>query len=408
MEAIDILQDAHRRHPKDAGVLALLSLAYLDSGNHEMYLKTRADLAELKAASQELSPEDLLLIAQVEMFGNIDQGVTTIQSVLDDYPSTLALVFHVEAQMKQYFENGQEVTRDDALRKLDAVRLLMPNSAYVERIEFWANFALMLSGDDTPERQARVERAADRLGQHPNYPSARNARAFYFAHLGEINDARREWQALQDFGTGGWMAVYFAAFEYQHGRYSRALNLLRDASSDSVWASVFLGEVLALQHDDDGQTQAREYYQNAQGKMTAHAFQPHDFVGVPETILMLLGAQDEATDKIQDCLDRSDHDSRRYSCQREILEFVADPNMDPDDLLAVVHGRNNRVMAHKVIAFRYLSRGQLDLAEHHLEQCYEAGPFQPDAYWANAILARLRHDTEWRQVFETKSASSIY
>ena len=114
-----------------------------------------------------------------------------------------------------------------------------------------------------------------------------------------------------------------------------------------------------------------------------------------------VGLQEEATQKTNERL----ASSGRSSWQKEILEFVADPDMEPKELLNAIKGNCNRVVAHKVIAFRHLSRGEVRLAQDHLEKSQQACPLQPDAYWAGAFLSRLQTDTAWCERLEKNGGS---
>ena len=152
--AVETLSACVSDDPDDVGALALLSLAYLDFGDHKGYLTSRERLAAVKARKPvgAISPEDQLLVAEAEMFGDISAGVATIKSVIDKAPTPLALAFLCEAHMKLYYGSGDTKTRDEAMAELHAVKQFMPDSAYVLRLDFWLNFILLTQGDDSPER----------------------------------------------------------------------------------------------------------------------------------------------------------------------------------------------------------------------------------------------------------------
>ena len=65
----------------------------------------------------------------------------------------------------------------------------------------------------------------------------------------------------------------------------------------------------------------------------------------------------------------------------------------------------NLVLAYKVIAFRYLGRGDVALAERYLEACQKACALQPDAYWARALLSRLQSDVQLRDRLQKRRKS---
>jgi tetratricopeptide (TPR) repeat protein len=193
------------------------------------------------------------------------------------------------------------------------------------------------------------------------------------------------------------MQVYYAASLYRNKAIPEALAVLEQAASHALWASIIHGEMLALQ---PGKKQsAREVYQQVIARISEFALQPNDFVGVPETIPLLLGDQTKAS---EECRRRLAIKSW-YSWQKEVVDFVADPQMEAELLLAATaDSRYNRVVAHKVIAFRYLSQGDVVKAEEHLDKCYQTCPLQPDAFWAKALLSRLRTDDAWRVSIERR------
>jgi tetratricopeptide (TPR) repeat protein len=393
-KAIQVLEEAVEDNPNDAGARALLCLAHLDSGSHDRYRTARDQLAMVAAQQrpQDVSVGDRLLIAEAEMFGDISVGVRSLKSLVKEYPSALALAFLCEAEFKLYLDDEDPTTRESALRKLDTVRQLMPHSAYIQRIEFWLNFALMLEGDKSSERKKRVEQAVANLTDFPDYPHAYHARAIYLDYCGEPKEAQRVWKSGGSRSVAGWMSVYYAASLYRSGKHDEALDVLEEAASESLWARVLYGEALALEVGREAE--AREVWAKAVQERPKHAIQADDFVGLPEMTLLLLGDQKAATDSLRS---RPPHDLIT-SWQRDVVEFIANPSSAPDDLLeATADSRYNRVVAHKVIALRYLSRGNLDLAKIHLAKCVDTCPVQPDAYWAAAILERLETDESFQQ-----------
>ena len=194
------------------------------------------------------------------------------------------------------------------------------------------------------------------------------------------------------------MQGYYAAFEYRHGNRDLALDLLRDSSVESVLSAIHYGEALAMEKGSE--SRAREVYEDVSRKVDHLSIGPDDYVGVPETILLLLGDAEQVSRRLA----ARQKSGQTLSWQNAMLEFMAKPDMPPDHLLAAAPRAYDRVVAHKLIAFRYLSRGEIDLAEDHLSKCVEAFHWQPDAYWANAFLSRLRTDTAWREWLKTRHA----
>lgn len=399
-QALSILETTVDKDPSDVGAKALLAVSCLESGKHDRYLAMRKQLAEMTTPDllQSVSAEDRLLVAQAQMFGDIKRGVETVESVLRESRSALALAFHSQALMKRYYDDANEEAREMALRELDAARLLMPSCAYLSVLELWANLPFMSVDDRSSKYARKAVDAIKALEKFEKYPSGRHARACYFDFIGQVDDARREWTAVIGTSAGGYLQGYYAAFEYRNGNRDLALDLLRTSSSESVLSMIHFGEALAM--DKGSETRAREVYKEVLQKVDDLSIGPDDYVGVPETILLLLGD----TEQVPRSLATRHKSGHTLSWQNAMFEFMAKPDMSPDLLLAAAPQAYDQVVAHKLIAFRYLSRGDVDLAEDHLAKCVKAFHWQPDAYWANAFLSRLRADTAWREWLKTRHA----
>ncbi len=372
----------------------------MESGSYDSYLAAREQLAQLTAQQSlvSISAEDRLLVAEAEMYGDIPQGERTIRSVLKEYPTPLALAFHSQTLTKLYYDNNDPTTRDQAFDELNAAKLLMPDCAYVTLLDFWAHFPVFAEGGASSLHETRVKEAVARLAQYERYPVGHHSRACYFDFIGETENARREWKAVVSSSTAGWMHGYFAAFEYRHGNREEALEFLRSLSSQSLWAVMPYGEAMAL--EPDGADIAMDTYEQAAQRFDQYSIGPHDFVDVPETILLLLGDQAEASRRLA----LRNGSAQGPPWQMEMQKFLSDPSAQDETLLNSAKGAYSRVVAHKLIAFRHLSRGNIDLAEDHLAKCVQAFRWQPDAYWANAFLSRLRTDTAWREWLKTRHA----
>jgi hypothetical protein len=192
------------------------------------------------------------------------------------------------------------------------------------------------------------------------------------------------------------MQGYYAAFEYRHGNRPLAMELLRTSSHESVLSAIHYGEALALEKGQE--SLAREVYEEVSRKVEQLSIGPDDYVGVPETILLLLGDTGQASQRLAARLSSG----QTLSWQNTMLGYLAEPDMPPEELLKSATRAYDRVVSHKLIAFRCLSRDQIELAEEHLERCVDAFRWQPDAYWANAFLSRLRTDTPWREWLKTR------
>ena len=114
-----------------------------------------------------------------------------------------------------------------------------------------------------------------------------------------------------------------------------------------------------------------------------------DFIGIPETILLLAGEEDRARRELKQRLSNT-----RPSAQRQMMEFLADAEMSPKELLAAIGDASlaARAMAHKMIALRHLSRGEKQMAMEQLRACLSVSYWFPDSMWAHAILAQIEHE----------------
>ena len=373
----------------DPGAVALLALAYLQSGRHDEYIRTRERLQELKSKSNlsDWSPEDRLLVGQAEQFGNIVEGERTIQSVLSEHPSPLALAFHSQALMKMCYDDPDETRRAQSLEELNAAKLMMPGCPFLAVLELWAYIPFDMNEDIPPDRRDKILKAVDVLNQYGGYSEGRHALACWADRDGRPDEAQRHWEPVvggPNLGHGGFRNDYYAAFEYRQGNIEQAERLLRDASSDSVLAAIHLGEMLALRpgREDD----ARHVYEEAAKTIDGLRLEPDDFVGIPETILVLVDGPEGAARELGERIK-----STTSPWQRRALEFLTDRHVRPEELLASIDqdSRNMRAMTHKLIALRHLSCGEVPQAIQQLQACLNVNYWLPDSMWAHAFLAQL-------------------
>jgi hypothetical protein len=201
-----------------------------------------------------------------------------------------------------------------------------------------------------------------------------------------------------DANKGGYIRDYYAAFEYRHGDIQKARALLQGAVDDSVLAIIHFGEMLALEPDAESRDVAQRMYDMAAERLEKLPLGPDDFIGIPETILVLLGKQKEASQLLSARLKSSNP-----TWKEELLRFLADPEREPNELLAAVDPNSyNEVMARKLIALRHLSRGETEPAAEQFEACRQINNYLPDSYWASAYLRRLEMDSDWVEWLETR------
>ena len=272
------------------------------------------------------------------MFGDIKRGVEIVESVLRESPSPLALAFHSQALMKRYYDDANEEARELALRELDAPRLSMPSCAYVSVLELWANLPFMSANDRSSKYSRKAGKAMAALETYEN-PSG-PPRACYFDFIGQVDDARREWTAVIGTSAGGYLQGYYAAFEYRNGNWDFALDLLHKSSGESVLSAIHYGEALAMEKGNE--TRAREVYEDVLRKVDDLSIGPDDYVGVPETILLLLGDAEQVSGRLA----ARQQSGQTLSWQNAMLEFMAKPDMPPEHLLAAAPRAYDQVVAH--------------------------------------------------------------
>lgn len=401
--ALDALKGAVEIND-DPGAEALLACAYLQSGKQDEYMETRNRLEEIvfketRNRSEtivfqpkwfELSVEDRLLVGHAIKFGNIIKGKKILGNILSEDPSPLALALHSQILMLQCYDRPNETRRALSLTELEAAQLMMPECAFLAVLEFWAYVPFEI-GDEIPhDRREHVEDAVRELRNHKDYTAARHALACWADLDGRPDDARRHWDAVTgaiDSSDGGYIRDYYAAFEYRHGNIEKAERLLAGGSSESVLAAIHYGEMLAL--DPKRAEHARDMYTQALKAIERLSVGPDDVIGIPETILLLMGDEPRARRELK----RRLH-GMPASAQRQMMEFLADAEMSPKELLAAIGDASlaARAMAHKMIALRHLSRGEKQMAMEQLRACLSVTYWFPDSMWAHAILAQIERE----------------
>ena len=128
-------------------------------------------------------------------------------------------------------------------------------------------------------------------------------------------------------------------------------------------------------------------YEEAASTIDRLTLGPDDFIGLPETILVMLDGPEKAAGTLQKRIE-----STSSELHRKMLQFLADPDMPPEELLSfgAPESRNNRAMALKLIAFRHLSRSETAEAIGQLEACLDVTYWLPDSVWAHAFLSKLK------------------
>jgi serine/threonine protein kinase len=397
-EALITLKEAETggRYSEDPGAVALLALACLQSGKHDEYIQTRTRLRDMKpkANQSDWLPEDRLLVGQVEQFGDIAEGERIIRSVLEEHPSPLALALHSQALMKMCYDTPDKERRARALEELNAAKLMMPDCAFLAVLEMWAYIPFEINKEISRDRRVKIEAAAKVLNKIDKYASGQHTLACWADMDDRPDDARRHWDAVVgdiDSHQGGYICDYYAAFEYRRGNRDKAERLLRGACSDSVLAAIHLGEMLAF--ESGREEDARGMYVKATEAIDKLTLGPDDFIGIPETILVLLDGPGKAAGELN-----RRREFTSLPLQRQMLKFLADYEMHPEDLLSSIdrESRNSRSMAHKLIEMRHLSCGETQLAAEQLQACLNVTYWLPDSVWAHAFLSQ-RNDDETRR-----------
>lgn len=379
--AVKLLEDAVKGNPNDAGAVALLAHVYLDLGDHDQYLEQRQRLADLPPPT---STADKLLVAMARMYGDVPHGVETLGKIVRREPSAVAYAMHGEALMKRYWVTRESSDLALAEQQLIAAKALMPTGAWVAIRDFYFQYGLMLHGDTSPERRVKANTAFEALATHRHHPLALHARACYLDQQNRFADARDEWEAIENKNT--WMYIMYAAAQYRTDP-NEALEILRVSSSQFVNA-VYYGEVLAL--EPGMEKQSHEQYDRLQERDQPYWMGEDDQFAIPEVMLLLLGEQMKASQAIAGKLKSEDRSPREI----RFLRYIGDPTASDQELVSGSKSNFDLSVAHRLIAYRHLGKGNTKEARRHLAACIEALPVGVEACWAEPILIRL-DDEGW-------------
>ncbi|MHC4984313.1 MAG: tetratricopeptide repeat protein [Planctomycetota bacterium] len=280
----------------------------------------------------------------------------TAKSMLPDSPVALAqdLVAHLVAA-NVYEETQQEAKRNEAL--------------------------------------AEAEQDAGALQRFARSPNAHWARAFYFEHVGNDEDAVAELRAgAEDARVSGHNLIYYAAALHRRGHFEGALAVL-ERWEESSQGFLDQARAFVLVELPDGQQRALKEYRNARERHTSGP------VGMlhHQMLFRLLGRKSEGVEASRGLREQF-AGMPRWILERYqgLLDYSCDLLSAEALLKEAGDSRQYQCQAHFFIGITLLSEGDRAGAITHFQSCRDTDVFFLYVHhWSRAFLEHLEQDPTW-------------
>lgn len=364
---------------------AILSVANTFEGRpdeNEHYLELNR-LVELKGEAN-LTALEKLFVGHARIYPDTDLGRLTLQEI-----NNLALPLADAIIADSYVHEASE--SDDTTRLMDALRHSENAIAYLEKnpyslmVRLWAiNHALLMDGDELPDREELIEEGEDLIRKMSDLPARTNILAnvvLFYLETGPpekaLAAARIENARMPDWTGEAWEVLPLLSI---NGDREAALEVYDGSDAKSGWDLFFQG---VLNYDDE--SKVKEAFLSYDWSNSRRKF-------VAPDLLLLLIDDDSFRSKQAGMVIKSLGDSKT-PWDESLSQFIAGIQPYGEYLIEAAkededHKRMNLSRAYLALGLQAIRLEDVEEAKMQLQKCREVRrPFE--CFFATAILKML-------------------
>lgn len=219
--ALAELESAIKHVPHSLAAHALIAETYARLDNWSKSLEWLDKVRALEASSV----DDLILRGRMESYHNAAAAEKTLdQAIAREKSNVVARLIRGTIRTQRAYEECDASHAERALTDLELAATFLEETAYIEsrllntRLTASAAYEAAGQSEKGDQHLAAASVHAERLAQFEGDYEAHRFRAYYFERVGDLNQAIREWQAIEDKTIG-----YLIMCLYQAGRFQEAL-----------------------------------------------------------------------------------------------------------------------------------------------------------------------------------------
>ncbi len=372
-EAVGILEKVVEEHPESVTAWASLFWVYDTMGNLERLGQPLRALEGMTPADE----FDVLLMGHARMWSDPLDTVEELSDVVERQPTSMfARALLADALAYCAESTGEIEYADRAMAHVAHALAVLPDDPFILSVALDVHTVSTVLGNqsnrDTSEIQTKADSIAAKLEERfPDYLHGRFVRAVHFTALQQLEEADKEWVAIQKRGGGIGIAGYRLGIVVQLGRYEK----LPQSGRTSFFAAYFAGD--------------REKALQAVDRIPPDA--PLIFRLWGYYIRNMCGQHSQAIEGWEALQEKED---LSWWIDRALRLYLKQATADK--ILAEAGESSQQVThAHLYIALDLLSKGDPD-ARTHLQRCVEANAFTSNTHQlALALLAHMERYPDW-------------